>query len=134
MAKHLVDTDVYIDLIQSGSTLPILRQLYEKEAPGIFFSSVVAEELLAGARSLFHPFEKAGRVVTPNHNVWKESGMVLAKILTRRPDLRIKLPALVNDCLIALSARFIGATVYTKNRDDFLLIQTIEQFQLVVIH
>jgi predicted nucleic acid-binding protein len=51
MAKHLIDTDLYIDLIQSGTTLPLIRELYEKEAPGIYFSSIVAQELLAGARS-----------------------------------------------------------------------------------
>ena len=67
MAKHLIDTDLYIDLIQSGTTLPIIRELYDKDAPGIYFSSIVAQELLAGARSpagrrcaetLFRPFEK----------------------------------------------------------------------------
>ena len=51
MAKHLIDTDLYIDLIQSGTTLPLIRELYDKEAPGIYFSSIVAQELLAGARS-----------------------------------------------------------------------------------
>ena len=51
MAKHLIDTDLYIDLIQSGTILPFIRELYDKEAPGIYFSSIVAQELLAGARS-----------------------------------------------------------------------------------
>jgi predicted nucleic acid-binding protein len=77
VAKHLIDTDLYIDLIQSGTTLPLIRELYDKDAPGIYFSSVVAQELLAGARSpagkkrveiLFRPFERVGRVVTPSHN------------------------------------------------------------------
>ena len=74
MAKHLIDTDLYIDLIQSGSTLPLIRELYDKDAPGIYFSSIVAQELLTGARTtlgkrrveaLFRPFEKVGRIVTP---------------------------------------------------------------------
>ena len=51
MAKHLIDTDLYIDLIQSGNTLPLIGELYAKDAPGIYFSSVVVQELLAGARS-----------------------------------------------------------------------------------
>ena len=85
MAKHIIDTDLYIDLIQSGRTLPIIRELYEKETPGIYFSSVVAQELLAGARSLagrrhietlLRPFEKAGRVVTPTHRDWKETAEI----------------------------------------------------------
>ena len=49
MAKHLIDTDLYIDLIQSGGAPPVICELYEREAPGIYFSSVVAQELLAGA-------------------------------------------------------------------------------------
>ena len=142
MAKHLIDTDLYIDLIQSGLTLPLIRELYSKDAPGIYFSSVVAQELLAGASSaaarrrvetLYRPFEKVGRVITPNHNQWKDAGGILAKVLHDRPNLKSKLPALVNDCLVALSARSLGATLYTRNRDNFLLLQSIRSFSLVVI-
>ena len=142
MAKHLIDTDLYIDLIQTGATLPIIRELYGKDAPGIYFSSIVAQELLAGARSpagrkraetLFRPFERVGRIVTPDHNHWKDTGAMLARILRIRPDLKAKLPSLVNDCLLALSARFLGATLYTRNRNDFMLIQTVRHFSLVVI-
>jgi predicted nucleic acid-binding protein len=93
VAKHLIDTDLYIDLIQSGTTLPVIRELYDADAPGIYFSSIVAQELLAGAQSpagkrrveeLLRPFEKVGRVITPNHNQWKDAGSVLAKILHDR--------------------------------------------------
>ncbi len=142
MAKHLVDTDLYIDLIQSGATLPLLRELYERDAPGIYFSSIVIQELLAGARSaaakrqvetLYRPFERAGRIVTPVHSQWKEAGYVLSTVLFRRPDLKNKLPGLVNDSLLALSARSIGATLYTRNRDDFILLRSIRSFRLVVI-
>jgi predicted nucleic acid-binding protein len=142
VAKHLIDTDLYIDLIQSGTTLPLIRELYDKDAPGIYFSSVVAQELLAGARSpagkkrveiLFRPFERVGRVVTPSHNQWKDAGGILAKVLEDRPDLKSKLPALVNDCLLAVSARSLGATLYTRNRDDFMLLQSVRSFSLVVI-
>jgi predicted nucleic acid-binding protein len=58
---------------------------------------------------------------------------VLSTVLHRRPDLKMKLPALVNDCLLALSARSLGATLYTRNRDDFVLLQTVRPFSLVVI-
>ena len=143
MAKHLIDTDLYIDLIQSGTTLPLIRELYDKDASGIYFSSIVAQELLAGARSpagrkrveiLFRPFERVGRVVTPGHNPWKDAGGILAKVLKDRPDLKDKLSMLVNDCLLALSARSLGATVYTSNRDDFMLLQNQRSFSLVVIN
>ena len=142
MPNHLIDTDLYIDLIQSGGTLPIIRELYVKDTPGIYFSSVVIQELLAGARlpaakrrveTLFRPFERVGRIVTPSHRHWKDAGDVLAKVLALRPNLKSKLPALVNDCLLALSARSIGATLYTRNRDDFVLIQSLRSFSLVVL-
>jgi predicted nucleic acid-binding protein len=142
MAKHLIDTDLYIDLIQSGATLPLIRELYEKEAPGLYFSSIVVQELLAGARhpaakkrveSLFRPFERTGRIVTPTHNQWKEAGSTLAAILRVRSELKAKLPFLLNDCLLALSARSLGATLYTRNREDFVLLQKIRSFSLVVV-
>lgn len=143
MAKHLIDSDLYVDLIQSGTTLPIIRELYEKEAPGIYFSSVVAQELLSGDRSpagkrhaeiLLAPFERTGRIVTPSHREWKETGNVLARILELRPDLKSKLPSLVNDCLLALSARVIGATLYTRNRDDFVVLRQVGPFSLVIVN
>lgn len=142
MAKHLIDTDLYIDLIQSGATLPIIREIYTKEAPGVYFSSVVIQELLAGAPTaggkarvelLYRPFERVGRIVTPSHNHWKDVGQVLAQLLRERPNLRNKLPAMVNDCLLALTARSLGAILYTRNRDDFRLIQNKRHFSLIIV-
>jgi len=142
VAKHQIDTNLYIELIQSGTTLPFIRELYDKDAPGIYFSSIVAQELLAGARSpagrkrvetLFRPFARVDRAVTPGHNHWKYAGGILAKVLHDRPDLKSKLPALVNDCLLALSARSLGATLYTRNRDDSTRLQSRRSFSLVVI-
>jgi predicted nucleic acid-binding protein len=141
--KHLIDTDLYIDLIQSGSSLPIITQLYEKETPGIYFSSIVAQELLTGVRTaagrrhveiLLAPFERTGRIITPGHQQWKDAGEVLAKLLAHHPNLKNKLSSLVNDCLLALSALDIGATLYTRNRDDFLLLRQIRPFALVVVN
>src|SRR5438094_7610153 len=51
VAKHLIDTDLYIDLIQSGTTLPFIRELYDKDTLSIYFSSVVCQELLVCTRS-----------------------------------------------------------------------------------
>ena len=125
MAKHLIDTDLYIDLIQSGVTLPLIRELYYNDAPGIYFSSIVAQELLAGANSsagrrrvetLYRPFEKVGRVITPNHSQWKDAGGILAKILHDRTNLRSKLPALVNDCPLPLSSRARRDPVHSQPR------------------
>ena len=142
MAKHLIDTDVYIDFLQSGQFRAEIARIYAEHTPGIYFSSVVVEELLAGAISpaerksvetLYLPFERAGRVVTPTHANWKETGDVLARIFREQPSSRSKLPQIVSDCLIALSARTIGATVYTRNRADFELVQQFHRFTLDVL-
>jgi predicted nucleic acid-binding protein len=97
VAKHPIDTDLYIDLIQTGSTLPLISELYDTDAPAIYFSSIVAQELLAGARSaagkkrveiLFRPFEKLGRVVTPTPNHWKAAGEFWPRFYETGPILK----------------------------------------------
>jgi predicted nucleic acid-binding protein len=68
------------------------------------------------------------------HRQWIEAGDLLARVLELRPDLKTKLSALVNDCLLALSARDIGATLYTRNRDDFTLLRKVRPFSLVIVN
>jgi predicted nucleic acid-binding protein len=142
MPNSLIDSDVYIDFLQSGSFHIEIARLYAEHTPGIYFSSVVIEELLAGATSLEEqknvellslPFERARRVVAPSHTHWRDTGNLLARIFREQPSSRSKLPHLVADCLIALSARAIGATVYTRNRADYELIQGFRHFTLVVL-
>jgi predicted nucleic acid-binding protein len=42
-------------------------------------------------------------------------------------------PALVNDVLIALSARSLGASVVTSNARDFAAIREVRPFKLAVV-
>src|SRR5262249_36183743 len=142
MANSLIDSDVSIDFLQSGRFHTDIARLYVEHTPGLYFSSVVIQELLAGATSsgerrnvelLYLPFERARRVVTPRHANWRDVGNLLARIFRGQPSYRSKLPHLVADCLIALSARTIGAMVYTRNRADFALIQGVRHFSLVVV-
>ena len=142
MAKRLIDSDVYIDFLRSGKFHAEIARIYAEYTPSLYFSSVVIEELLAGARSpaerknvevLYLPFEQAGRIVTPFHAHWKATGDLLARIFREQSSSRSKLPHLVADCLIALSARAIGATVYTRNREDFELIRRFHHFTLVIV-
>jgi len=142
MTNSRIDSDVYIDFLQSGSFHAEMARLYAEHTPGIYFSSVVIEELLAGATSpderknvelLYLPFERARRVVAPSHANWRDVGNLLARIFREQPSYRSKLSHLVADCLIALSARTIGATVYTRNRADLELLQGFRHFTLVVL-
>lgn len=142
MAKHLIDSDLYIDFLQSGKFHAEITRVYAEYTSGVYFSSVVIEELLAGATSflerrnvetLYTPFERTGRVLVPTHVNWKDTGNLLTQIFREQPSARSKLPSLVADCLIALSARAIGATVYKRNRQDFTLIQRFRRFSLVTL-
>jgi predicted nucleic acid-binding protein len=121
----------------------MFRPRYVQDIPLTYFSSVVAQELLAGARTprqrrqvtaLYEPFERVRRIVTPSHLVWKEVGNVVAVLLEKTPQFRSKLTSgLLNDVLIALSGRAIGARVVTGNGQDFHLIQQFRAFVLEVI-
>lgn len=138
MKKHLIDTNLYIDFLRAGRFHSFLEELYLKETPGIFLSAVVAQELMAGAISnqgirniqvLLSPFERRDRMVTPTYFDWKRAGEILSRLLLARPSIRSKFPALIGDTLIALSAKRIGAVVYTRNRADFELIREYLVFQ-----
>jgi hypothetical protein len=61
-------------------------------------------------------------------------GKVVAVVLEKTPQLRSKLASgLLNDILIALSARSIGARVVTGNGQNFRLIQQFRVFALEII-
>ena len=144
MTAHLLfDTNVYIAVLRDAAFAAAFRPRYLRDLPHTFFSSVVAQELLAGARTsrherqakvLYEPFERMRRIVTPTHGVWKEAGTLVAALFESTPQFRSKLnQGLLNDILIALSARSIGASVVTSNVEDFRLIQQFRAFDLEAI-
>ena len=58
----------------------------------------------------------------------------MATLFEKVPQIRSKLSrGLLNDILIALSGRAIGATVVTRNGEDFRLIQHYYAFLLEII-
>jgi predicted nucleic acid-binding protein len=58
----------------------------------------------------------------------------VATLFEKIPQVRSKLSrGLLNDILIALSSRSIGATVVTRNEEDFRLIQQYRAFLLEII-
>jgi predicted nucleic acid-binding protein len=133
-SKSIYDTSVYINAIRS-------RTYYEAILPQ-FAHAVVAQELSAGCRTphahervefFIAPFRRVGRLVTPTFADWEETGALLARLLQERSDLKDKLPTLVNDTLIALCGRRIGAVIYTANEDDFALIRLYKRFRFKVL-
>lgn len=141
--RLVFDTSVYLVVLRDATFAREFRPRYFRDIPRTHFSSVVVQELLAGARTsrhrrqaaaLYEPFERARRIVTPTHLVWKEAGTVVATLLERTPEFRSTLSrGLLNDILIALSGRSIGASDVTRNGEDFRLIQRVRPFRLEVV-
>lgn len=142
MMKYVIDSDLYIELIRTGRYHDIIADIYARETPNIYFSSVVAQELFSGVvnetgrknvETIVAPFEKTGRIVTPVYAVWKETGHVLSMLRTEKPQLKSKLSHLINDTLIAMSAKSIGATVVTLNSSDFEAIKSVRNFSYISV-
>ena len=137
-AKYLFDTNIYIHcMLDQDFSLQYADQ-YRRHLPSTFFSSVVAQELVVGCmdelalrrvQNFFRPFERVGRIVNPGYEDWKDAGLVAVRIGLRRPDLKSKKIALVNDIMIALSCRHIGAVLVTLNSQDFEVIRRFVRFQ-----
>ena len=77
--------------------------------------------------------ERTGRVVSPTFADWIETSKVVAAIEEKDRSWRSKLPMLLNDILIALCARRVGATLITYNKDDFRLIRRHKDFSLRIL-
>lgn len=137
MRRLVVDTSIYIDWLNAGRHEEILF------VPGAvkYLSAVVLMELRAGAFSIRDrrllrrfeaSFERAGRVLVPSQGVFAEAGEVLRRLQTRRGHNLKGSHSIVNDVLIALSARSIGATVVTGKAEDFCAIQAVRPFRLLL--
>lgn len=140
--KYLLDTNVYLDASRSTARRDRFRTTFFPLLPATYLSAVVAYELMVNAadrrtrthvEDFIHPLERTGRLVTPTFDDWVEASALVTAIELRDRGWRSKLMALLNDVLIALSARRIGAMVLTRNRDDFLLIRRHKGFSLKIL-
>jgi tRNA(fMet)-specific endonuclease VapC len=139
--RLLFDTNVYIEAIQSGPVADVYHLLLTT-IPRTYVSAVVVQELYAGALDtvgerlvarFVRQTERTGLVVIPTYRDWSEAGHVLARINRQEPAQRSRLARLVNDVLLAMCARQIGATLYTFNREDFTLIARYKPFSFVLL-
>lgn len=105
-------------------------------------SSIVVEELYAGAldpkaialiESYVGALERAGRIIAPNFQDWKEAGRLIARATRKEPGRKSKVQQMLNDILLALCARRIGADLFTFNREDFQMIRRYRPFSLRVL-
>lgn len=140
--KYVLDTSVYIEASRSPEARARFRASFFPLLPATFLSAVVAYELAVDATDrrtrervaeFVRPMERVGRIVSPGYEDWIEAAEIVTAILEGDRSWRTKLPRLLNDILIALSARRIGALVLTHNRDDFRLIRRYKDFALRVL-
>jgi predicted nucleic acid-binding protein len=136
MRPALFDSSLYISALRRGSDAALgLRRL----APGapVWLSSVVLEELYAGARDrdrhvverLERDFDRAKRILVPNLSDWAQAGKVLARLAIKYGYEQIGQGRLTNDALIAMSAGRLGIRVITANERDFSRLAEFRTFQ-----
>ena len=138
----LLDTNIYLYAIRSEAG----EVFFEKRFLPLVFqthvAAVVVEELYAGAldkqavrlvEKYVGALERAGRIVAPNSQDWKDAGKIIARITQKEPAFKAKMQQILTDILIALAARRIGADLYTFNGDDFELIRRHRNFSLKVL-
>lgn len=138
MRRVVIDTNLYIDWLNAGRHEGVL---FERDAVK-FLSAVVMLELYAGAfsprdrrvvRGVVAAFERADRILVPSGAVYEDAGHVLRGLQRLRGYPVATSSSVVNDVLIALSARSIGASVVTSNARDFAAIREVRPFKLTVV-
>jgi predicted nucleic acid-binding protein len=139
MHAALFDSSVYISGIRRGDDAVLAQRRLSPDTL-LWLSSVVLEELYAGAwgeirdsvERLEHDFERAKRILVPNHGDWTQAGRVLARVAAKYGYEKIGQGRLTNDALIAMSAARIGARVITVNERDFRKLAEFRSFQWAV--
>jgi len=138
-AKAILDTSIYLSFLKTGGEFRDLGFLLRPTL--LYMSSVVFAELYAGARdqatirqleNLYRTFDRLDRVVAPDKQVWFETAQLLQQLGLRHGFEATGLSRITHDTLIALSARRIGAVVFTRNQRDFERIRKLRDFQLRV--
>lgn len=139
--KLLFDTNVYIEAIQLGSEADTYHLLFSA-LPRTYLSAIVVQELYTGALDaiglrlvdrFIRRTERTERIVIPTYQDWKETGMILGRIARQEPAQRTRIPRLVNDVLLAMTAIQIGATLFTFNAEDFRLIARYKKFSVEIL-
>src|SRR5438093_10048386 len=84
-------------------------------------------------REVTSAFAKVGRILLPRFRSTKTQARCCVGFQESQGYTMASAYGLVNDVLIALSARSVGAVVITQNERDFEAIQAIRSFKLSVV-
>ena len=125
--KVMFDTNVYISFIRDRSHAEELQFRGTEK----YISAITLMELWAGARikkaeRLVHrlqkPYVDARRIVTLDANHYIAMGHFFGG-LSHQYDTLVKTAEFVNDVQIAFGAIYIGALLYTEDKDHFDVIK-----------
>ena len=126
--KYALDTNVFIDGFRNEEAQGEVFAFLGRALPFTHLSSVVMQELAAGARTVdaarelqrtvFEPFERRRRVFAPSATAFVDSGRVLASLAGAEGWKALdENSSLLNDALIAASCREQGITLITNDTD-----------------
>lgn len=114
---YTLDTNVFIDALRQPAELDRLKAFLSWALPSSVLSSVVAAELIAGARNakaiealdelLLAPFDRRGRILAPSVAAWRRAARVRGSASGDG----------FNDALFACQAREHGWTIITRDAD-----------------
>ena len=145
----LIDTTVYLDTLQ-GRTPTVVDDLLRYRS--IFHSAVCLTEVThafgrldpthSGTRKALAALGGAiddiprHRLFAPDTDLWGKAGMLAGKALRFRriPPGRDQERKLLNDSLIYLQARKVGAAVLTRNLRDFDLLEQLVPSGAVIFY
>jgi len=138
MLRKLIDTNIFIDRFLNPD---LHRDVFLSEGLPCL-SAVVFMELRAGAHhreavkavyDVYAHFTRVGRLVLPSAADYERAGEIIAKLQSVKGYTIRKSASITNDCIIAASARRIGATLYTQNQKDFAAIQQLMPFKVMFV-
>jgi len=130
--KIIIDTNIYIDIFNSG----LHKNLHNPFKYIIFLAHPVLHELWMGAKEK----QEAKHLTTIQNGFVKSKRLIVSTISTliligkachklrNTGKLDPVHPKHYNDITIAALARQIGATVITHNTQDFMVIQSVIDF------
>lgn len=135
MLKKLIDTNIFIDRFSDPN---LHKEIFLSEGI-VYLSSIVLMEIRAGAHTketihayddLSNYFRRVDRIVVPSLKDFEKAGEVIARLQSIKGYDIKKSASITNDCLLAASARSMGAILYTQNKRDFKAIKDIFDFEV----
>lgn len=132
---YTLDTNLWSDALRQPAELERLKGFLSWALPQTTLASVVAAELLAGARTevarrvleadVLDAFERRGRLRAPSVAAWRRVGVLLGELGARRGGAGWQ-----NDLLLACMAREHGWVLITRDADFGCLRKHVRGLQI----